>query len=364
MRRSDRVTRTAGNKRRIVVLLLAVIISIGWSNTLLPAQETEETPDELADLTLEELMKLDVLPISVLGTHTHLAGEWMIGYKFMFMRMNGNRDGTDGKTVGDVLQDFPIAPTDMTMAMHMVEVMYAPSNDLTLMAMFPYLRLSMDHVTRSGLAFTTESQGIGDVSFSALYTVYGDVERGRHRLLLIPGLSFPTGSIGEKGETPAGPDQQLPYPMQLGSGTFDLLSGLAYLGESDNWAWDAQAMGTIRLGENSRDYRLGNRLRLTSSVSRKLTNATSLFTGIEGYIWGNIHGADSQLNPAIVPTANPSLRGGERIDLVFGLNVYAPAGRYEGNRLALEVGFPVYQSLEGPQLETDWRLSAGWNWSF
>ena len=251
MSRSDRVIRTVGDKRRVVVLLLLVIISFGWANAPLPAQQTEEKPDELADLTLEELMKLDILPINVLGTHTHLAGEWMIGYKFMFMRMNGNRDGTDRKTVSDVLQDFPVAPTDMTMAMHMVEVMYAPSNDLTLMAMFPFLQLSMDHVTRSGLAFTTESQGIGDVSFSALYTVYGDVERGRHRLLVIPGLSFPTGSIGEKGETPAGPDQQLPYPMQLGSGTFDLLSGLAYLGESDNWAWDAQAMGTIRLGKTA-----------------------------------------------------------------------------------------------------------------
>ena len=363
MSRSGGVTRTVGNKRRVVVLLLAVVISFGWANTPLPAQ-TEETPDELADLTLEELMKLDVLPISVLGTHIHLAGEWMIGYKFMFMRMDGNRNGTDRKTVGDVLQDFPIAPTDMNMAMHMVEVMYAPSNDLTLMAMFPYFQLSMDHVTRKGVLFTTESQGIGDVSFSALYTVYGDVERGRHRLLVIPGLSFPTGSIDEKGETPAGPDQQLPYPMQLGSGTFDLLSGLAYLGESDNWAWQAQATGTIRLGKNSRDYRLGNRLRVTPSVSRKLTDTTSLSAEIEGYIWGNIHGADPELNPAIVPTANPSLRGGARIDLVFGLNVYVPEGRYDGNRLALEVGFPVYQSLDGPQLETDWRLRAGWNWTF
>ena len=75
MSRSGGVTRTVGNKRRVVALLLAVIISCGWANTPLPAQETEETPDELADLTLEELMKLDVLPISVLGTHTHLAGE-------------------------------------------------------------------------------------------------------------------------------------------------------------------------------------------------------------------------------------------------------------------------------------------------
>ncbi len=126
MSRSDRVIRTVGDKRRFVVLLLVVIISFGWANAPLPAQQTEEKPDELADLTLEELMKLDILPINVLGTHTHLAGEWMIGYKFMFMRMDGNRDGTDRKTVSDVLQDFPVAPTEMTMAMHMVEVHCCP----------------------------------------------------------------------------------------------------------------------------------------------------------------------------------------------------------------------------------------------
>ena len=120
------------SKRRVIVWLLAVLISFGWAPTSLLAQETEEPPGELADLSLEELMATDVVSINVLGTHTHLAGEWMIGYKFMFMRMEGNRDGTDRKTAGEVLQDFPVTPTDMNMAMHMVEVMYAPSNDLTL----------------------------------------------------------------------------------------------------------------------------------------------------------------------------------------------------------------------------------------
>lgn len=221
------------------------------ANTPLLAQQTQEAPEDLTDLTLDELMDLDVIFVNVLGTHTHLAGEWMIGYKFMSMKMQGNRDGTNRLTAADVLQDFPVTPTDMNMAMHMIEVMYSPWNDLTLMAMFPYLDISMDHLTRSGVQFTTETQGISDISLLGLYTVYGEVEKGGHRLLVIPGLSFPTGSIDERGDTPAG-NQQLPYPMQLGSGTFDLLAGFAYLGESENWAWLTEAEGTIRLGKNRR----------------------------------------------------------------------------------------------------------------
>jgi len=33
-----------------------------------------------------------------------------------------------------------------------------------------------------------------------------------------------------------------------------------------------------------------------------------------------------------------------------------------GHRLALEVGRPVYQNLDGPQLEADWTATLGWQW--
>ena len=81
-------------------------------------------------------------------------------------------------------------------------------------------------------------------------------------------------------------------------------------------------------------------------------------------MWGNIDGADPELNPAVVPTADPNRRGGKRVDFVLGVNVYVPKGRFKGNRVAFEAGIPVYQSLDGPQLENDWRLTAVWNWTF
>lgn len=36
----------------------------------------------------------------------------------------------------------------------------------------------------------------------------------------------------------------------------------------------------------------------------------------------------------------------------------------KGAKLAIEGGFPVYQSLDGPQLETDWLITAGLKWAF
>jgi hypothetical protein len=39
-------------------------------------------------------------------------------------------------------------------------------------------------------------------------------------------------------------------------------------------------------------------------------------------------------------------------------------GPLHGHRFALELGRPVYQDLDGPQLENDWLLTVGWQLAF
>ena len=90
---------------------------------------------DLFELSPAELAQLEITPINVLGSHMHLRGQWMVGYRFMFTDMRGNLDGTRSVSVSDVLQNYPVAHTRMTMEMHMLEVMYAPSDKLTFMAM-------------------------------------------------------------------------------------------------------------------------------------------------------------------------------------------------------------------------------------
>lgn len=300
-------------------------------------------------------------PISVMGDHTHGRGEWMFSYRYMFMDMDGNRDGTDSLSTREVLEQFPVTPVEMSMEMHMLGAMYAPTDNLTLMVMAPYISKEMDHVTRTGVNFTTNSEGFGDIKTTALYKIF---DQDRQRLHLHFGLSFPTGSIEERDDTPAGDDQILPYPMQIGSGTFDLLPGITYLGQSDQGSWGAQALTTLRLGENSNDYRLGNQLQLTGWIARNWTDWLSTSIRLKGMTWGNIDGADERLNPMMIPTADPDRRGGTQLNLGLGVNLYAPRGNLKGSRLAMEFELPLYRSLDGPQLETDWQLTVGLQTSF
>ena len=85
---------------------------------------------------------------------------------------------------------------------------------------------------------------------------------------------------------------------------------------------------------------------------------------MEASSWGNIHGADTELNRMMVPTADPALRGGSRAVVSGGLELYVPTGRLQRNRFAVEVGYPIHQSLQGPQLETDLTVRSGWSWTF
>jgi len=325
----------------------------------------DDTAIPFDDLSLEELLTLPIDPntINILESHIHKAGEWMIGYKFKFMDMNGNLDGSSNRSTASILADFPITPTSMTMEMHMASLMYAPTDDLTLMVMAPYKRLSMDHVNRSGRRFTTRSEGLGDVKARVNYAIYRQ-PFDRHLVSVTGGLSFPTGSIEKKDDTPAGSNQKLPYPMQLGSGTYDLLAGISYVGLFDDWYWGLRTLGTVPLGKNNNKYRLGKRLEVSSWMTHQWTDWLSGSLRLDGQWWGNIDGADPDLNPLVISTADPNRRGGVRLDVLLGFDLFIPTGTIRGHRIGIEGGVPIYQSLDGPQLETDWQMTIGWQWLY
>lgn len=285
----------------------------------------------------------------------------MLSYRYMYMDMDGNRSGSDSLSTADVLAEFPVTPVQMTMQMHMLGAMYAPTDELTLTAMLPYITKEMDHVTRMGTEFTTNSEGIGDAQVGGLYTVF---DSNRQRLHLNLSLSLPTGSIEERDATPMGPDQILPYPMQIGSGTFDLHPGVTYLGQAGRWSWGSQATGTIRLGENSNGYRQSNQFALAGWGARSWTDWFSTSLRLGGRTWGNYGGEDDRLNPNMIPTADPNRRAGTQLDLGLGLNFYVPEGGLQGTRFALEFNLPVYRSLSGPQLETDSSATVGLQTTF
>lgn len=321
--------------------------------------------DRLADLELEDLLSVRLPSMTnVLGGHVHNEGEWMLIVRRMEMRMDGLRDGTNDLATSEVLMpggDYMVAPLSMDMRMTMLGAMYGMTDRSTLMVMLPYHDRSMDHITMMGQEFTTESRGPGDVRLTALHVGWEDYDR---RLIFSGGLSLPTGSINEKDDTPMGPDQLLPYPMQLGSGTFDLAPGMTYVAEYENWGFGAQTEALLRLGRNSHGYSLGDRLTAGVWARRKLTHEFALSTRLVGHRWGNVSGADPGLDPGLVPTADPRNQGGTRVDLGLGLHLYGRKGLLSGNNLDLEVGFPIHEDLDGPQMSAEGWVLLSWSVTF
>jgi hypothetical protein len=316
-----------------------------------------------------------------MGDHTHAKGGWMLAYRYMHMEMDGMRHGNDRVSSSDVFAEgYTVTPESMSMDMHMFGFMYAPSEKLTLMMMTNYTETEMDHKIFSQMAanminngnreFTTRTSGIGDVKVGGLYRFYLEENRKAHAGL---SLSLPTGSIDKKDKTPAmggGANQQLPAPMQLGSGTYDLLPSLTYVQQFDSWSYGAQANAIIRLeSENDNDYRLGDVFGATTWAGYNLNEWISLSTGLNYTYTSKLQGNQEDVgtmgpNGKSVTTAYESNYGGERIDAIFGINLYMPSGALKGQRIAADIRLPVWQDLNGYQLETDLMLTLGWQMAF
>ena len=318
---------------------------------------------------------LDHAPIGVMGDHRHAEGEWMISYRLMHMDMGGTQIGTEDIDPETVVTTVPnrfagmpmqpptlrIVPTTMRMDMHMGGLMYGLSDRITLMVMGNYATKEMDHLTFEGGmgtdplgGFRTAPEGFGDTKVSALI---GLTETAHLNL----GISLPTGSNEKMGEalTPTGMTMpvRLPYPMQLGSGTFDLEPGVTWRGQSPQWGWGAQAKGTIRLGSDQ-GYALGDRYMATAWLARSLTQGVALSARVQAETEGRIDGQD----PAImgpVQTANPDFSGGESVTAFLGANVVATHGPLATWRIGAELGLPVVQDFNEPQMPDDWSLTLG-----
>lgn len=311
----------------------------------------------LSDFTVADATHPDDhAPIGVMADHQHKQGEWMFSYRYMQMSMEDNRDGTDRLNTSEVLLNgtgsYRVAPTKMTMNMHMLGVMYAPSDSYTLMAMIPYVENDMDHVTAMGGEFTTKTSDLGDISLSVIST-------NSLGFIWHLGLSLPTGNQDLKDKTPMG-RSVLPYPMQIGSGTYDLIAGIGHTFNRGQGSFGVQARALVPIGDNDDGYTIGSRLTLTGWYAHRLSHDLSV--SIRGLyeFRDNYSGDDPRYTMArnidLVPTVDSDLRGGERLDLSVGLNWVLP----KGHRLALEYQRPVWQKLDGPQLETDEVVTLGW----
>lgn len=320
-------------------------------------------------------------PIGVMGDHMHKQGEMMFSYRWMHMNMSGNLQGSDSITNNEIATTVAnpyanppmspptvrVVPQDMTTNMHMFGMMYAPTNDITLMAMVNFLDKDMDLLTyKGGMGtetlgeFSTSSSGLADTKLGLLYRLSDD---GKNIWHLNANWIVPTGSTDEKGTalTPMNMqmEMRLPYGMQLGSGSHGLELGLTYNYYGSNNNAGAQVMYSHYLGENNHDYTLGDTLAATAWYSHRISDAFSLSGRIQYQDKDSIDGMDKHIM-APVTTANPDSYGGTLLNAAVGVNTVV-AGKH---RLALEYLVPIDQDANGVQMKMDSMLTVGYQIAF
>ncbi|PCJ84788.1 MAG: alpha-amylase [Thiotrichaceae bacterium] len=381
-------------KKKLTKLSAISILTLSNVMTLAHAEHVHERADSHA-------------PVGVMGDHLMKKGEWMTSYRFMNMHMDGMRSGTDDVSSDEIalmtndlggesmrmgnLPDgsprimtvpgnYRIAPLEMDMRMHMLGLMYGVSDDVTAMIMLNYIEKEMRMQTYRGMMgtdvvgrFTGETSGLGDTQVAALIRLGSE---GVHNFHLNAGVSLPTGSITESGSVlppfagmmGTAPDEtvgvdRLPYSMQLGSGTVDLMPGFTYTARENDTTWGGQFMATLRLYDNKEDYRLGNVYEGTAWVAQQWQSWVSTSARVSVKSEGGIKGRDTVITGGN-PLSDPANYGRDEVNLLLGVNFLGNDGWVENQRLALEVGTPVYEKVDGVQMSKDWTVALSWQTTF
>lgn len=287
-------------------------------------------------------------PISVMGDHYHKKGEFMFSYRFMPMWMDGQFQSRDDISNEDIYQSYMVAPQNMAMRMHMLGVMYAPTNEITLMVMGSYISNEMRLRTKMGVTFNTESSGISDLTVGGLIKIMNHNRQSLHGNI---GISIPLGDIDQRDATPMVDDAPLAYPMQLGSGTWDPDLGFTYLGQLDRFSWGTQSKYKFRLGENSEGYTVGNRFDIVGWGAVKVSDYFSISTSLSLFDTQKIDGEDADLNPMMMPLFDTANSGRSQLAVGLGTNFLIPKGGLKNLRIGAEVKIPAYQKVNGIQMK-------------
>jgi len=345
----------------------------------------QSPPTDLTELNIEEILALHIIGRS--GEVPEDPKRWSVGYRYVYVQFDGNRNGTNDLSVEEVIwrgdpdertpDNFPIVPLKICQKAHIVDVTYDMTEKWSLSLLLPFIRQETDHVASVPPIdpdfdqFIIGSEGVGDISLSVSRPLWRSESR---HIMGNLGLSLPTGSINEIGPTPrvSGTDTQLPFTMQIGSGTFDLAPSLSIVGSADPLTWGGELRAKVRLGENDRDYRLGNRFVVAGWVRARPRPWIEPSVRLGFHTWGRIHGEDKDLKIDALPVSpfpaavtDPSKFGGDKLVATLGVSFPGPADRMlEHHSLQFEWGGPVYQSLNGPQPKEVWRFGVGWKGRF
>ncbi len=320
-----------------------------------------------------------VLPPGVQAAHAPgRAGAFMLGYRIADLRDDrALRRGRAAPADDAELAAQACAPATcstrplrMGMTMHMLDLMLGLSDRASLMLMPQYMTMRMDTRLLEGQGPADpathfgrhESGAQGDTQLHLLLALKDSADE---RWLLGLGVSAPTGNTGLRHRRS---HQQEPgamdYAMQTGSGTWDLLPSLTWLGRAEPWGWGLQLAATRRLGSNDDGYTLGDRWQASGWLSRRLGPMLSATLRVSHSVDGGIRGERSGDHPQGLPADHAANHGGRLDELAWGLVADRLPGALQGSSVGIEWLQPLRQDVRGYQLGRGRGLVLSWTHHF
>lgn len=311
-------------------------------------------------------------------------GQYVMGVNFRNFKFSGLLQGSDSISAPSVATSAPnrffgapMQPPTLRVIPKRAEgnvifpyINYAVSQKLAVVAMAPLIRKETVLETFKGAkgaislgTNTVSSEGLGDVKLGILVKAYNGKAR-KHNVIIDAILSAPTGSITETDMslTPMNTMKKtrLAYGLQLGTGTWDALLGVAYWGKVADWGWGAQYLATLPLeSENDEGWRYGDKHTGTAWLSYSWEPTLVTSTRLSHETQDRIEGIDPKIFGAGLG-ANPDNYGGTKTEFSVGVNwMYKPA-----RNIGLEYSQPIRQDRNGVQPDHTRSIMISWRNAF
>lgn len=233
---------------------------------------------------------------------------------------------------------------------------YGVTRDFALFGMLPYVDKRLD-LRMGGQDISRNQRGFGDLTLLGRYTLYEVNAPGRTlRVAPFLGIKAPTG------EDHASDGQgRLPPPVQIGTGSWDLLGGVVLTYQTLAFEIDTQASYRINREANHSDgtgFEAGNAFQLDGSLQYRLL-PRSLGAGVPAFLYG-------VLEANLVHAAKNRVGGAGDVNSGGTTLFITPGLQYATRKWVLEAGvqMPVSQKLNGTALRNDYLFTTGFRVNF
>lgn len=298
-----------------------------------------------------------VAPAGILGDRTLAKGTVEVGYRFGHSTARGLKLGKVDLSEESALElGFLFVPLERTLEAHVATVGVGVTDWITVTATGGWAKKSRASANDS-LFFVNQTSGISDIQADVLWDVY---RQGAYRAHLHTGVIVPTGAVDERGDFGAAADAQLPYDMQLGTGSWVIVPGATAQVMNQVGSVGLQVRGMFAVNENGRGWKPGTGVDARLWAGYRFNDFVSASGGIRVMHSGAIQGADPELETLRDPGDLALSFATKRVDLPLGVNLRVPGGRLAGQRLSFEWVWTVHQETDGVILADDWGFNLGW----